>query len=242
MLIKMVKLLTYNIWFDDYELINRTIQICKIIIKEDPDFISLQEVTSNSFSILKKYLGHYYFSKNEIILPYDILILSKTKINKIFTMPFKNSHMMRSYHFIISSCNNIIFKIIGIHLESNFKKNIKYDQLQFIMDTNNNFDMIDENVNAIIIMGDTNIEKEIELNGYNFNDLWIKDGSILDKKYTFDYLNNINIKGKYRSRLDRIWINTYKEYIIEEFKFIGNKKMNNLLPSDHFGLIASILI
>jgi endonuclease/exonuclease/phosphatase family metal-dependent hydrolase len=55
-----VKLLTYNIWFDDTFLRARTHQIARLLSAAAPDIACLQEVTAESYSILLKELEERY--------------------------------------------------------------------------------------------------------------------------------------------------------------------------------------
>lgn len=234
-----IKLLTYNIWFDDYHKELRTAHICKIIIENDPEFVALQEVTITSFNIIKKYLSNIYsFSKYKINPNYDTIILSKHKIIDSQTIPFDNSKMGRSIHYIIAKKDDLLIKIINIHLESDFRNNTKYKQLELV------FEQMKDQEN-VIMMGDTNIDKEIEIPNY-LKDVWIDDGKKEELMYTYDYQKNDNIVRKFRSRLDRIY--TTNVCKIRDMKFVGDRPIidkiypshDTIYPSDHFGLLLSI--
>ena len=228
-----MKILTYNIWFDQLYMEERITEICKIIINNEVDIVSLQEVTSKSLIILKKYLSKiYYFSKYELLKNYDNVIISKYEILEIHSEKLPLTQMDREFHYIIIKYDNIKIKIIGIHLESNYSKgnDIKYKQLQHI------FNNISTNC---IIMGDTNIINDVEIPN-NIKDIWIEYGKKDELKYTFDYINNSNIYGKYRSRLDRIYID--KNYKVLNLELVGIKEIDKygVYPSDHFGILSKI--
>lgn len=232
----MIRLITYNIWMEDILFDRRIDRIARLIIKNNPDIVCLQEVTPRSFELLKKYLkGFYYFSRDEFYRNYDTLILSKHKILEINNFPFRNSNMGRSLRHIKVLINNKIINIFNIHLESNYRNNeIKNKQLESTFNRVSNYD-------NFFIMGDTNITNEINLPNY-LKDAWIDIGKREDLKYTYDYLNNDHIHYKYRSRLDRIYLN--QDWKIKDMEFIGNKEEDKIdgvyYPSDHFGVMIDV--
>jgi len=231
-----MRLLTYNIWFDHYRRDFRTLGVCREILNEEADIISLQEVTEESFKILQKYLGKkYYFSKPLLEQSYDVLLLSKYPIIESVLQPFTNkesqSKMARNIHYILVENNNVLYKIITIHLESDYRSRIKYHQLYEI------FNNVKDEKN-VIIMGDTNLPDEIDLPIY-IKDVWIEDGQKEEIKNTFDYTKNDQINGKFKSRLDRIYLS--KDLHVNNLKMIGQEKiMNEAYISDHFGLLSNI--
>ena len=232
-----MKLLTYNIWFDSYYMEERMIAICQIILEKDVDFVALQEVTKKSLYFLHYFLdGKYYFSKDKIDKEYDDIILSKHKIIEYYHKKFPITYMDREYNYIISEIDGKIIKIVNIHLESDYWHSYKYQQLKYI------FDQIKDEDN-VFIMGDTNIPdtkigNKIKL-PFNMKDAWIDDGQKIEIKYTYDYLRNSCIKGKYRSRIDRVFMKN--NWNINKFELIGTKEIiDKIYPSDHFGIYLEV--
>ena len=57
-------------------------------------------------------------------------------------------------------------------------------------------------------------------------------------KYTYDYTKNNRIKGRFKSRLDRIYINAKNnKYNIASYELIGSEYIKGKCPSDHFGIM-----
>ncbi len=221
-----MKLLTYNIWFDSFYMEERISEISKIILDKDADFVALQEVTHESLLILHKYLDKkYIFSKNKLDKPYDDIILSQHKIIDQYYEEFVQTNMRREYHYIKVKIDSKIVKIVGIHLESDYKKDIKYRQLQYI------FEKV-KNENNIFIMGDTNIPQDITL-PIGIKDAWIDYGKEIKTKYTYDYTKNSCINGKFTSRIDRVYMkNNWK---VMKFELLGTEEIiKEVYPSDHF--------
>jgi tyrosyl-DNA phosphodiesterase 2 len=218
--------LTYNLWFDNYHMQNRIRYICEIILDKRPDFVSLQEVTLPIFTILKKNLDKFYHFSISFEMEsdcYGTVILSKFPIIQHIVMKLPKTYMNRKYHHITAKKGNKLIKIIGIHLESDYKTDLKYEQLAEI------FDKITEKDN-IFIMGDTNMEDHVMMPDY------LED---VETDYTFDSTKNANIKGKYRSRLDRIFMN--KRCKIGKKELIGTEPIyDNVYPSDHFGIFLEV--
>ncbi len=227
-----MRLLTYNIWFDPYYQEERTMAVIKIILTKRPDFVSLQEVTPKSINILHKYLdGGYYFSKNNLDRNYDNIILSRYKIVDNFSQKFPYTNMDRQFHYITSKVDNKLIKIIGVHLESDYKSRIKYGQLQYI------FDQIKYDKN-VFIMGDCNIYDNINVS-LKLKDGWEDDGRKMEMRYTYDSKQNSNINGNYKSRIDRVFMD--REWKVTEFELLGKEFIvDKVQPSDHFGIFLKV--
>lgn len=247
-----MKLLTYNIWFSDLLINKRLNKLINIIQINNPDVICLQEVRRDVLAILVNKLNKYIYWETSLREDkyYGIAIFSKIKILSKGIYKFKNTKMDRHFIKIKINYNNQNINIITTHLESEFlkKSNSKYEEslkksnkyLQF-------YNLINffENKNTSILCGDFNIsnndDKFFILNN-KWNDAWIIDGSQIEKKNTFDSSKNmyLNSKSNYKSRLDRIYYNSSKIKQIN-FNLIGNYK-DDIIPSDHFGLLLKIEI
>jgi exonuclease III len=237
-----ISILSFNIWFDEYAEIERTNALLACIYKNDPDVICLQEVKPHIYekliNNLRKYNYHY---PKKIPFSYGCVILSKYKISKCLTIPFKKTSMGRE--LIIAKIdvpisrlknNDLIEEVIDIivcttHFESEFKRNEK--NINKWAQINESFIILNEmhkRYSNVVFCLDTNLtEEEEKRNNFIFNedegwiDAWTKKGNDRNK-YTFDCKNNLYLKtrkSRYRSRLDRILFKT------------------NDLEIDHFDLI-----
>jgi endonuclease/exonuclease/phosphatase family metal-dependent hydrolase len=207
-----MKLISVNIWFDNYLKYERINLLLDYILKNKPDIIFLQEVKIDILSFLYKKIEFIYkyihFSVEEN--NYGLVILSKNEIKNREYYKFNNSKMGRGILFC--EINNIIFATT--HLESVFKnEKTKIDQF------NNSIKLLSK-YNNVIFGGDMNLKKELD--SFNFIDMY--DNS-KNNKFTYDGLNNLFIKNKYRNRLDRIYykgsfkinnFNLNKEYIVSD--------------------------
>jgi endonuclease/exonuclease/phosphatase family metal-dependent hydrolase len=223
-----MKLLTYNIYFNPNNLQIRTKEICKIILENNPDFISLQEVTNSSYQILHDNLSDYYYfiSEHPWKCGYGCLILSKIKPLSTEVVNFP-SRMNRN--LLICKYNNIT--ISTSHLESlpqnhTFRK----EQLNIIK---NKF----KDESNIVFMGDTNLVCKSET-GHPDELIEFKD--LNNGESTYNYFTNSLIKGLYQNRIDRIFFKgSLSSY---ETELIGVNKISEIgtCPSDHYGLLVEI--
>lgn len=262
-----MKLLTYNISFDyvDFEL--RMKAIIDIILNTKPDVVALQEVTPHSFNILKEssLSSTYNFSKEMFIVTYGCLILSKHPIIENKDIKFPNTLMGRSLSYITVKHNEQNYLFADIHLESEFarlakkhnnksdKEKVmhiisqiphKIDQFKFMFEHLKQY-----NDHNIFIMGDTNItelENPLFKLPKDYTDIFtsLNFPSIISNNlyYTYDYVKNNRILGKFRSRLDRIYTNAKDiDKSVESFELVGCEfNVNQKCPSDHFGIMVTI--
>jgi hypothetical protein len=249
-----VSFATYNIWFDKFEQVNRLNNIIKEIIEHTPRLtvIALQEVTLFSYTFIQKSELHKYYhiitsvNFNECI--YDnIFLIDKTyEYEDIFNKKFVYTKMNRYLRGIKVYKNDDTFLIFTSHLESEFKKNIPnvYKLEQFksafsFIDSESNIDKY----SLVIFMLDTNIlsfENDLFKIPPKWKDYFIEFGSPRFLEYTYDYTKNNNIKGLYKSRLDRIYYkNINNNFQPVSFSFLGKEPVNELYSSDHFGVVAS---
>ena len=259
---RVLSILTYNIWFGDPILENSSFPtdnerfrgIIKLLLKFKPDIICLQEVTQEAFHLLfanKRLQKLYNFNIQYFRRTYGELILCKYKIVDSKIIKFNNTMMDRDLNLIKIKVNNIDTNIITAHLESvfsNYHSHIKINQYKHIL---TKF----KNTKNSIFVGDTNLlnHEESKINSltkkYNWNDGWIKDGSKLNKKYSYDYKYNMYVKmknKKHQSRFDRVIYKT-DNLILKSFDFIGKKKLiekynNKYQLSDHFGILTKFRI
>ena len=266
--INFMKFLTYNISFDSYGGYNdfekRIKQIIDVISKSDADVVALQEITPSSFLILKNspLSNTYNFNKTIFLISYGCLLLSKYPIEINKSIQFKHTGMGRTLDYISFTFQNKKYMVANVHLESEFariSKNKankihdlvsqiinKYDQYLTVFKEMQQYD--DYN---IIIMGDTNItelEKDIFAVPKNYFDVFtLFDFPAIVKnkiEFTYDYTRNNRIMGKYKSRLDRIYIKKgqdIKTKDIISYELAGCEYYEGKCPSDHFAIVIELI-
>ena len=217
-----MKLITLNLWFDNYLRLERSNIFIEYIKKEEPDVIFLQEATlpvlQYIYIRIQKEYPHIHTSIEEI--GYGLAIISKKKINKRKNLGFKNTKMGRS--LLYGEIEGIIYATT--HLESVFGKE-KYKKTEQF---NSSITLLSK-YDKVIFGGDTNLtnnqSKDLELK--EFEDVYIKfkDES---EKYTYDGVDNPLLKNKSRSRLDRLFT---KNVNVSSYKVEKDYVM-----SDHFAL------
>lgn len=259
-----LKLLTYNILFDEKDILHRTRAIIDIILNEEPDIIALQEVTPVSYTIIKtntQLNKIYKINKVHFGEIYGTLILSKIPFDEADCIEMTHTEMGRKLEYIILNINGEKFIIATIHWESQFptykdktehaiKKKITTKISQYIESFVHLNKMKDYH---IILMGDTNItnkEEHILTTPENYIDIYqyLNTDQVLDicnMQHTYDYKRNKLVKGKYQSRLDRIYYRnntTNKDWLPVSYSFVGQNILDitEKHPSDHFGVVVEI--
>ena len=88
--------LSLNIWFDQFAEMERTASLLATIYKNNPDVICLQEVRPNIYEKLIKNLKKYqYRYPKNVLYNYGCVIMSKYKISKCLSLPYKHTNMGR---------------------------------------------------------------------------------------------------------------------------------------------------
>jgi exonuclease III len=256
-----LSILDYNIWFDKYNMAERTISLIDVIEEKKPDILLLQEVTPKVFEILVMTLNKLGYKHNfpEVInKSYDCCIFSKFPIIEKNYNDFNNTRMGRAlitsvieFPIIIKNGDNLNVENINIllgtsHFESVFDKkysNIKKDQYLYVQQYLDN----KKEYKYIIFGGDTNIINEDETKSFfkdiHWNDVWDDIENQEENNYTYDTETNKNLimRGikNLKSRIDRI---LYKgDIIVRDFELI--KEGNFIIPpSDHHGLYVKLEI
>lgn len=246
-----ISVMTYNIWFDDKYIIERTNKIVQMIKNYGCDFVCLQEVRPNTYQILKQELSKLYEIFQSFItenLAYGSVVMCKKGICTIVE-PYYYDFPVTKMGRKLVGCE-VSFKdpklnlhVMTTHLES-MTGNADVRNQQFIT-----IKEVIKDMSNYIIGGDFNIcsVKESVENNIAHSDIfdaWIEMGCPNNIKYTFDSKTNPNITGRYQSRLDRILYNfeTPVSGKIKSLELIGTNITSNEItvpPSDHYGLIAT---
>jgi tyrosyl-DNA phosphodiesterase 2 len=263
-MVNIIKICSYNIWFDDTMSVERTVGLIELINIEKPDVICLQEVKPDIYQLLITLLTNYrYHFPKKINKSYGCGTFSKYPISKCLEFDYKNSSMGRSliitkvdypYHIISDegvAVDKVDIVIANTHFESLFKKiyvnDVKIDQYAQARVL---LDKLYNTYKNVILCADTNVmtHEEEKFSQQFFDngwlDSWISKGSNLNK-YTYDTECNIHLnmrlsKFKLKSRIDRIMFKC-DNCFIEEFNML--KGTDSIIePSDHFGIYGKYLI
>ena len=248
-------IMTYNVWFEEKYIQERTEKIIETIKLYEPDVICFQELTERSYEYLENKLTDIYYifqifmsEKN----PYGCGIGCKRSSVEIIQQPYyydyNNTKMSRRLIGCEVKIRGKHFHILNTHLES-LPMNDHLRSLQF-----NTIKQVITPLSNVILCGDFNIIRDDEqINSKIANsklyDSWIQIGCPSRICYTYNHKKNSNIKGKYQNRLDRIYysVNDESDFNLEvkRMALTGLSKINNdipIQPSDHFGLLAEFEI
>jgi tyrosyl-DNA phosphodiesterase 2 len=245
-----IKILTYNIWFDDTYIFERLDSLIKVIKRNDPDIICCQEVVPEIYKRLKNNLGdeYKYNFPDRIKSNYGCVIFSKHKMTQYFDQYYPETDMKRGLIAINIEINNKFnLTIATSHFESIFcKKNTvkinQYIHAQNVLDKlydNNNH-------NPIIFCSDTNLLDGEEK--YFFKNKDWKDSysdSDFENTYTYDTKRNTHLIKKnmkeIRGRIDRILYKDNNILKLNDYKLIIGQSddIDIIEPSDHFGVMAT---
>lgn len=262
-LINNIKIMSYNIWFDNYCRIKRLFSLFNVIEKTNPDIVCLQEVLDFQYDTIKNRLNYKYSYPDKLSDKYGCVILSKYPIEKsvIINLP---SNMKRNLTTIKIIIEGISFVIANVHFESEFNNynTKKLEQFKYVSAILNKMYFDHSNV---ILCSDTNVtdvDEEYFLKCFDtFKDAWQENGSDVSKKFTYDYESNSNLqlrKIELKCRIDRILfkinnsINSINSINLTNFQLLTNSDNysdnysdNNsdndsyIEPSDHHGIIAT---
>ncbi|EAR93583.1 endonuclease/exonuclease/phosphatase family protein (macronuclear) [Tetrahymena thermophila SB210] len=240
--IQKLKFISYNVWFDQHNFVERSIELKKIFLNYDPDFICMQEVTQPFLIQLaqdKEICQKYYFS-SPFVNQYDVFILSKYPIS--FKQMFFPSQMGRNLLFGEININNRKIVIGTTHLES-LKNNDNYrmEQLKIIKELLSSYD-------ESIFMGDFNMSKLNEEQSIpeNYIDIW-------KALHPNEEGHTMQASKKFPSvRFDRVLLRQSTYWSPSHIEIIGKdpipyyqnhqkKQIYEIVtPSDHYGLYAEI--
>ncbi len=231
---KELKIISWNICFDDINFNWRNKTICDEILKYSPDIICLQEVTHPAWIIIQKKLSMYTsaythpFLNNTSDRVYGEVILSKFPILSKQFITLK-SDMGRVCTQISIEFNDKLLYINTAHLESfDYKFNERKTQLNQIISLNSS------NTNWLLI-GDTNLtSSEIYSNLYSpSSPTYFSNRSFNDCKLE----SNLCLKTEF---YDKLLLNS-TDFSLSSISTIGSKKISKKWLSDHDGLLVILL-
>ena len=235
-----IKLITWNIWFNESNRTARTINIMNEIMLLNPDFVAFQEVTIETSRIIDRLKKDYHLIGYPLRQTYDTLILSRYASLEWSRYELPNTKMGRNLLLGDFKVNGVIQQIGTFHLESVFPRNdIKQNQLSYISE------ITTENC---ILMGDTNFTVNKIPLPEPLIDIFEKIDSPQAYQYTYSGKTNKNIRNKkMNSRLDRIYLknpsNKISQFILlgTEPKIYDEETDRYVQLSDHYGIQATII-
>jgi hypothetical protein len=186
-----IDVISYNVWFSQYEQEKRMYALCDIISQKMPHLIALQEITHTSLEILLEQQwvrDHYYVSDasgDEIkFTGYGVMVLSRIPFQELYVRNFNRrpsySKMGRKAIYGLIPVYNSRFPLFfgTFHLESNSgDDSIRCSQIEVYNDLVKNSD-----VSYVILCGDTNFASDTERLKF------ANDGGLLDT-WRFLYQN-----------------------------------------------------
>lgn len=255
---KLISMLTYNIWFDEFHMRERMKGIGKIIKELKPNIITLNEVTEENLSLLK---SQDWFARYKLVppesqrdeSPYFVITLTDMLIKKWKVYPFKNSDMGRKLLMVevevplstgatVDSRSRVVpFTIATSHLESlDFKTKEREQQLR------KSVQMLSVNNNTCL-MGDLNLEQKVDgevILPKPWHDAWLSlSGNSHENGYTWDptvneMVKNLDKDSSTKDRFDRVFCKL-SDFQVHSMKIVGTEQLSpGVFPSDHFGLFT----
>jgi hypothetical protein len=138
-------LLTWNVWFDDYQFTARVDHICKFIESADVDVVCLQEVTPRFIFQLRdqSWLTKYDVSddlQGSSVGSYGIVMLCKKELSAAYKFTRFPSGMGRSLLSTRLLLRGAEFCVGTVHLESLNNASLRKQQLEICRDTLDTYD------------------------------------------------------------------------------------------------------
>lgn len=245
-----IKLLTYNVWFSDEYIDERSIALLGILKDSNADLMALQEVTYHFLQVLlmQEWIRRdYYISdiKGDTFSAYGVILLSRFPVKTLYQFDLP-SYMERKLILAELIVKGETFKVATVHLESMKESaDVRAEQLSAI------FPLLD-NANSAVLMGDFNFfpstKKEDSNIDDNYSDLW-NELRADEPGYTINSVVNTmlckNLSIKVMSRIDRIIFRRANSgWRAKKIDLLGisaiSKQTPDVFPSDHFGLLCEL--
>jgi tyrosyl-DNA phosphodiesterase 2 len=244
-------LLTYNVWFDNHNYLNRRNSLVEILKKKSASIICLQEVIQPFLDYIKEdnFFKENYYISDSLLEPYNIVMLSKFPIRFYhLTFPTNQNRYLIIGEIKIKTqeiSQSLIFSTSHFEsLENN--ADFRKDQIS------RTFKVLNEFKNSFLL-ADFNIDDKINKNELdNFDTLYIDSWKFWMQKNKNlkeeDGLTYYEDKSQPSQRLDRIFYGNYSDFELKNFEIIGKEKIETdkkleynstvATPSDHQGLYA----
>ncbi|MFT3925831.1 MAG: endonuclease/exonuclease/phosphatase family protein [Myxococcales bacterium] len=238
-----LRVATYNVWFDPFELKRRCAAVLSILAEEDADVIALEEVTQPFLELLLKtpWVREQYRVSRDRVEPaqrYDVVMLSRMPGR--FLAHGLTSIMGRRMHTLEFDTTEGSLAVAGVHLESMRDQTpARLTQIEECLPVLNQ-------ARSAIWVGDFNAAPETEEDARiraHFADSWADLES--SPGYTRDTTRNTmlaRIKDDRHQRIDRIFVKS-DCFVPREIRLLGTDALDSageVFPSDHFGLVAEL--
>lgn len=243
-----ITVLTWNIWFEEKWLKERTLRIIGIIKDLSPDLVALQEVVAASLALLKAHLPQYHLFQvfvEEGAAYGDAILCKRATVDVVepYYYDYPETQMGRRLigcEISMKTGQREKMHFLTTHLESMWTnaeaRNLQFGVIQSIIAEHKN----------VILCGDFNIANNGEavertIAGTDLKDAWTEIGCPSAIKWTYNGEMNKNINGKYKARYDRIYYRFRFKSKLDNLKLVGLGATNSQVltpPSDHFGLLA----
>ena len=245
---KPLVVMTYNVLADPIEADKRLKAIIDIILSNQPDIIALQEVAPwfldgllNDSQVSAAYEGASFGQSNPA--PGGQYILSRYPIRESKAIRL-SGRQGRTAIVVSIDIDGVETLVATTHMESALADGpIRAGQLGEL------FELV-EGSNEAIVLGDFNFgdgeNEESRIPG-NFVDAWneLRQG---DSGFTWNIESSPMAKrgsfpGEQSRRIDRVLFRT-ATYRADEIRIVGDKPISadgSLFPSDHFGLVATLI-
>ena len=228
-----IKLLSWNIYFDDESGNERYPAILQILERSEADIIFLQEVTDQFLETLFKTrkLSNYKFFNIDNNQSYRNIILSRVTVAHSCSIVLP-SNMNREVPFVDINISNVVHRFASIHLESLLTDySMRCDQIKLLV---KNFS---EQTNSFFLCGDVNFgDEDLENNLVNeyFYDLCRED-----HRFTYDTENNIlasqtKFPNEESRRLDR--------FLSSSKVLSSNYCILDSVYSDHYAISVELVL
>ncbi len=227
-----IKILSWNVYFDDRSGQVRYPKIIKHIINQKADVICLQEVTHDFLKRLKSnvVLQQYQFIIANRFKHYTNLTLTKLSIKSKKTLRL-TSRMNRVAVYSVLGSSEKELLVVNLHLESMLNDSpIRREQLNFVQE-------VTRNKKNVLICGDFNFG-DVEKDDIKLSKIFFDIGK-QNKSFTYDIKNNkLAAKTKFKietsRRLDRFYI---RGSIAST-----NYKVVKTFLSDHYPILVELKI
>lgn len=233
-------IISYNVWFDNTEVVKRMEALGDLISQYNPDLIALQEMTPYICGLLfnqrwvKKYfvsdisgahLGHIV-PGHENAFRYGNILLSKVNFSELCLRDFPSGQQRKALFGSVRTSTGNLLTFGTFHLES-YPRNNKLRKQQMEL-----FFSITSPSACTILVGDSNMEteKENKVLPDHFSDGWLTlYPGIKGYTYPSDCANR---------RYDRLFF-TKATLIPKSCELVGTKNVlgTKTPPSDHLGMV-----
>jgi hypothetical protein len=264
-----VRMLTFNIWFSDFEMVRRMHGIGDAIAEKKPHLVALQEMTLKHFEacmshptfqqyhwthgIMSPKAGSRYFTVIGSLRPFQTAPMRYS---------FSNSRMGRDLLAVATQPDDGLPPLVfgTSHLESLDCASARAKQLREALPLLQRMASARGGEADVVFCGDTNINESID--GVirlppAWQDAWEALNRTLggssDPGYTFDVEQNLMMasrddwahKNRARLRFDRFFVKLAR-YTISHMEIVGTQPIPDsngfmsIWPSDHFGALLHL--